>query len=1156
MIKLLTNCTVLGSLIVHFAHCSLLAQTTPDFVPSHENIIPPSPETADLGKFSDINVNYHSGTPDVSIPVHTIDGKNLSHAISLRYDASGRKVSEIAGPAGWGWTLQASGVITRTVRGLPDELVNGQYWGYFATYEAWKTIHEPWFEGPNYDPANTLHPSNIFMGHVYTNVKDLLPDAFNFNFDGYSGKIMFKMDENNGFKITPVVIPHQGLKVERSFYNNGTGSIYNLQDDSWTITTPDGKVYQFSRNDAEITQSNGTAGTFISAWHLSSISDRNQTESINFLYQSINDNEPLNNYQVYNTVFDLVTPPSTHDIECQPLNPAALSYDDTDVLRTKYLYLIKYKNQTVHFLSSFDRLDEDPTFTPKLRKLSKIQVLEGEITNPVGVIKDINFQFSYFGSSEKRLRLDELSLGSHQPPYRFEYGAGEVPDYQSYAKDHWGYYNGTNNTSLIPTIPEEYANGGMFANNPLATANRGTSAQHGLGSLLKKVTYPTGGTAEYTYEPHIRHEVEVNCTEYPREELTAFGGPNFGSMSVLEQALRNMIDNGDTQIGSSGLPNVRAINFTVENQNVELTSSLTLGNYQFPTGTYLIEAPLTQTTWGNRITLPEGQTRMGLASGSYILAAMVGENLDGVYATASVSYWKTHPQCEVNEVIGGARIKKIKLYDGVSHDNDLIEDYYYLNNAQNYIEDLELGNIPPHPHANTTSYGSTSNVMESSIRLHQRPVYYKMMRCNILYASAFNIDPFAKDLGSHVGYSEVAVVKRGRENGLSIYKYQNGANPNTRSNLVNEVHYRYDGVGAFTKVQETTWDYSLLYGQYITGYKFDITDVKLKGCLSINPTSCEYYPVYNVGIGSSAYNYSSSGSYLNNQTQTFYNNNGSNTTTTAYFYDFSQNTGLISTGIEIGLPTRIESTSSLSDLKTYKKYYYPYSFDAAIDPAIDQLKDDYVINKKIGEEVGIIDNGTYKKTYEQLAIPRLQNTMVVDDKIYHLQLAEPENSNSTYLKSILIDDPNKYRLVREFDYQDSNDSPAFSKSIDGVETTYIWGYDNTYPVAKVLNATYDEVINALNVTHEFLQGLEGQALLNELGILRTALPDARVTIYTYKPYVGISSVTDPNGLMHEFIYDSFGRLEAVKEKDGNGNINLVRSLDYHYGSQNATLPTN
>src|SRR6187402_2739427 len=80
-----------------------------------------SPTAASLGKYGDIPVGYHTGVPDISIPLYTVTAGSLKLPIGLSYHASGLKVQEPSSWVGAGWTLNAGGAITRTVVGAPDD---------------------------------------------------------------------------------------------------------------------------------------------------------------------------------------------------------------------------------------------------------------------------------------------------------------------------------------------------------------------------------------------------------------------------------------------------------------------------------------------------------------------------------------------------------------------------------------------------------------------------------------------------------------------------------------------------------------------------------------------------------------------------------------------------------------------------------------------------------------------------------------------------------------------------------------------------------------------------------------------------------------------------------------------------------------------------
>src|ERR1700754_1425483 len=80
-----------------------------------------SPNAASLGKYGDIPVSYHTGIPDINIPIYTAQSGKIKLPISISYHAGGLKVQEQASWVGAGWSLNAGGVITRTVVGAPDD---------------------------------------------------------------------------------------------------------------------------------------------------------------------------------------------------------------------------------------------------------------------------------------------------------------------------------------------------------------------------------------------------------------------------------------------------------------------------------------------------------------------------------------------------------------------------------------------------------------------------------------------------------------------------------------------------------------------------------------------------------------------------------------------------------------------------------------------------------------------------------------------------------------------------------------------------------------------------------------------------------------------------------------------------------------------------
>lgn len=154
-----------------------------------------------------------------------------------------------------------------------------------------------------------------------------------------------------------------------------------------------------------------------------------------------------------------------------------------------------------------------------------------------------------------------------------------------------------------------------------------------------------------------------------------------------------------------------------------------------------------------------------------------------------------------------------------------------------------------------------------------------------------------------------------------------------------------------------------------------------------------------------------------------------------------------------------------------------------------------------------------------------------------------------------LDNPQEERIV--YDSYDSEGNVQQVRKADGTPIVYIWGYDKTVPIAKIENAViadiptgvYNSIVNASNADNDRTLGSVGNegALRTELAKLRNAttcpnLTDAQVTSFTYDPLIGVTSITDNRGRTLYYIYDSFNRLQYVKDHDGN----LVSENQYNY----------
>jgi len=115
-------------------------------------------------------------------------------------------------------------------------------------------------------------------------------------------------------------------------------------------------------------------------------------------------------------------------------------------------------------------------------------------------------------------------------------------------------------------------------------------------------------------------------------------------------------------------------------------------------------------------------------------------------------------------------------------------------------------------------------------------------------------------------------------------------------------------------------------------------------------------------------------------------------------------------------------------------------------------------------------------------------------------------------------------------------------------TSVIWGYNNTLPIAKIENASFDLVeaeLTAMGYSIESLQSKSDPELRSIFDLLRgrPAMKDAMITSYTHKTLVGMTSETDPSGKTTFYEYDNFGRLQYIKNHEGH----YIKEYKYHYG---------
>ncbi|WP_339883493.1 hypothetical protein [Polaribacter vadi] len=110
-------------------------------------------------------------------------------------------------------------------------------------------------------------------------------------------------------------------------------------------------------------------------------------------------------------------------------------------------------------------------------------------------------------------------------------------------------------------------------------------------------------------------------------------------------------------------------------------------------------------------------------------------------------------------------------------------------------------------------------------------------------------------------------------------------------------------------------------------------------------------------------------------------------------------------------------------------------------------------------------------------------------------------------------------------------------SQDGMYTSFIYGYGSRYLVCELKNVSYTQLLGAattLNISlNELINSNTDTQIRTITNDLRGQLPLGQITSYTYKPLVGVTSVTDVRGRETTYKYDDYNRLEYIKDHDQN-----------------------
>jgi hypothetical protein len=224
-----------------------------------------------------ISPNLYTGTMQLAIPFYTYKDADFEIPVTFGYSSSGCVANVRGGIMGPGWGVNVGGMITREIKGIPDEtiimsnvignLFSKGIYGFHKlhkanTSESISAIMAKLFRvfgfadkrcfssTPDYlSPSIVYSPSgNIRYDPKPDNVYlyDAEPDIYHFNFMGYSGS--FHLGLNDSIHVYNTNIDSKNLKVEIE-YNNSSTQVNHFVSNAFiaiNIYTPDGYKYVFN----------------------------------------------------------------------------------------------------------------------------------------------------------------------------------------------------------------------------------------------------------------------------------------------------------------------------------------------------------------------------------------------------------------------------------------------------------------------------------------------------------------------------------------------------------------------------------------------------------------------------------------------------------------------------------------------------------------------------------------------------------------------------------------------------------------------------------------------------------------------------------------------------------------------------------------------
>ncbi len=1089
-----------------------------------------SPQSSDFMRCANTTISKNTGRLEFSIPLLNIVEKDFNLPVSISYNSAGFMPAKNEGIVGLNWFINAGGCITRSVNGMmaDDHRIAPEN---FYSRRGLSFIPKGMYseddvslfrkEKFHYDPYGFYLTSGMI---------DPNPDVFSFNFCGYSGKFIIGYDGNpkviSSTQGSFQVILHSFNEQTRLGYCPEPTMIIIKADNGYTyyfgslhVTSPAALEYNvdFSRGDV-VFEEILTPGP-ITAFYLTKIIAPNQME-LNIAYELLPYSDRFNMEtfpkQKQNFVFNKYTSasylskaePNPHG-QLTEFSGLSDSYSVTKIAR---ISAITTENQEALFFysgkkSMYAGESKWPVYSDCGSKLDSIVLrvnpeYYSDIEDPVR--NRIAFQYSYRGGEFSRLFLDALLLNNTEK-YWFSYHKTLLlPNPNTGGVDHWNYWSRMS-TYFGQLLPDFRINqNGEYIY--LSTVREVTSEALFDATLLQKVTFPTGGTMEVEYEEHD-YSKRLDQTAYSNYFPALLDREGFAGGARVKTILENdgkiVMRRGFEYLDNEGKSSGVLMNWPqyFQPQYVALPGGMMgyyPGAYTYTTSAFNLDAYDSDHVRYSRVKETQVEEAISVVKKEYNfgLSSIAGGETEGIHNT---NFTLSKPA----RAAFSARISTIasgKSCTLIIYRNRQMFKRFQLDTNRTSIPDTLM--VLPEGKYEVGFQISPATGFTSRIYLFDTPAVYKGPY-TISYFSDYSTNPDTinetTNCGERLEIRQMYTNKLGKTSDLSFQrgKLLKKQEFNSQGILIEEVDYEYEenvqcrkiGYGIKTLMESPPYD--------------------------IPETPAPIVQVYSIPLA--PYN-------LVKQIKTTYSKDGNYPIieTISYWYD-SHNL-LKEQSVKIG-----------NESYTTK---YLHAVDKAADFPYEEMKTEFILNPEV--EVQQYKNDFLQKTY------RINYAQWMPD------IPSPCRDRRSYIHylpaSLEIQMGSNISEEREVCHLYDKEGNRVYVTRDGhKKVVYLWGYNYQYIIAEVVNASYEQVENALGCRPESLS-CQTVPDWEKIGRLRAQLPDAKVATYTYIPLVGIQSYTDAAGLTSHYVYDHMNRLtEVYRIKDGVKQI--LEAYQYHYQEQ-------